>query len=243
MANYFYNFLQVEGDHNELMRFKENALPKAQLNIHPDEVLVLESLIPVPQKLNSVEFYGSGSLYESFGEDHDNYLTYTFISNWCAPILGFKAISQLYPSLKFILNFESSDENCLGSKVFQNNELLLSEEHSYSTFKHIEIEYKKSCLDNHDIYIDCVAKYFPNLNIKTYHLYDFQKKLIKEPFQCILNIPSINKNGLQYSTHSLKGIVSEENTLLTEIKKNLHNNTVCFYELILPLLTSKILEK
>lgn len=241
MANYIYNFLQVEGDLAQLMKFQKNALYKGQKNIHPQEVLVLDSLLPTSDNsIDPLSVYGTIDLYESFSKLSNNHLTYNFISNWCPPIIGFKNISQLYPDLTFILNFESSDANCLGTRVFKDGNILHSEEHSYHQFKNIELEYKKASVHNDDIHIDTKIQYYDNFNIQTYHEYNFKKALTISSFKIAIKLKNLMNKKISSNSFLFINKPSINEKLLSNcIVKDFHNNSIT--KLILPLLAKQVL--
>lgn len=197
MANYFYNYLKIEGQHKDLMLFKENALPKGQFGIHSQEVLVMDSLLPILSGIDPVHIHGTRDVYETFVNMNDNYLSYDFVSNWCPPSIGFKSISEQYPDLKFILNFHSSDANCLGSHVFKNGEVILFENHSYNEFTDFEILYSNARLENKKIFIDCEVEHYQKLNIKTYHQHEFQNKQIVSHFTINIDLEALKQTSVE----------------------------------------------
>ena len=128
MPNWCRNFLRVDGPAEDVARFQKQAVavpprPRAGPESTP-EVLSFESLVPLPAKRRTTHdgAEGVGSPKQEWGcrsdafrselvETWDGHVVYTFVTPWNPPRRFFQRVSERWPSLIFILDY---DEPMLG---------------------------------------------------------------------------------------------------------------------------------
>ena len=123
MPNWCKNFLRVTGPVEEVAQFKRQAAelkPRrgAPPNSMPEE-LSFQRLVPLPEQSGTRNFgtEGPGSPTEEWGcrsdalnteqvETWEGGVVYRFVTPWKPPTAFFLRVSELWPTLVFVLDYE-----------------------------------------------------------------------------------------------------------------------------------------
>ena len=121
MANWCKNFLRVTGPAEDLARFRQQAAPaeagqKAQ-TASPPEAFSFHRLVPLPAAGgNTTDGEGSSpqevwgcqgdALHSEFEETRDGAALYRFATSWNPPMTFLRQVSELWPTLVFLLDYD-----------------------------------------------------------------------------------------------------------------------------------------
>jgi len=123
MPNWCSNHLTVKGEYEEVQRFKVKAVGHGPWDTPPaDEKpspLNFHSLVPIPEKILSQKYEDVGHDWEvaNWGcrsgasdaeliDDNGSELFYGFDTPWAPPTKFLKHLGNLWPGLKFLLEYE-----------------------------------------------------------------------------------------------------------------------------------------
>jgi Ferredoxin-like domain in Api92-like protein len=131
MPNWCSNHLTVKGENEEVQRFKDLAVghsPWVQPSVdEKPSPLNFHSLVPIPASVLQQSYEKAGHDWEcqhwgtrwgagdaELVDDNGSELFYQFDSAWGPPIAFLQALGQLWPQLKFLLEYEEPGEELKG---------------------------------------------------------------------------------------------------------------------------------
>lgn len=111
MPNYCQNTLIIEGDLQQLTDFKKKCL-------YPEKEtfkFTMNTLVPYPEDDNDWRSQNWGTKWDAIDtyevdENNGESLRFSYSTAWSPNIIWLKAVSKMYPELKFLLYFEESGE-------------------------------------------------------------------------------------------------------------------------------------
>ena len=130
MPNWCHNHLTVKGEHDEVQRFRQQAIGHSPWDTPPaDEKpspLNFHSLVTIPAEVLQAGYEAAGYEWEcqhwgtrwgaceaELVDDNGSELFYGFDSAWGPPTEFLKAVGKLFPNLMFLLEY---DEPGMGFK-------------------------------------------------------------------------------------------------------------------------------
>lgn len=108
----------VTGELSELERFR------AAITNEAGGIEILSRLVPVPASSSAAEYWGSKWGDCDTGSDEPDALGFSlwFSSAWSPPVEGIAKVSDLFPSLLFVLEFEEGGMDFCGASVARAGE-------------------------------------------------------------------------------------------------------------------------
>jgi len=162
MPNWCSNFLNIEGDYNELKKFKDE-------NNSEEKELDFEKSVPFPNgqydrdfaitewgtKWNAdvcyTDFIDNDSQETKDKQNNECKLYYDFTTAWSPPLSWLRKIAKKYINLNFSLEYFEGGCDFAGEVLYEEGDLKLYEEFTYS-----EYMYKKNKFEINNYVIDAL---------------------------------------------------------------------------------------
>ena len=121
MPNWCDNELVIEGEKEEIERFKEKAKDE-------EGILSFSKFLPIPEKVNSydwcMENWGTKWDAVNVGRcENDGAIEYSFGTAWSPPTFVVKKMCELFPNLKFELRYFEAGVGFNGIFVCEKGEV------------------------------------------------------------------------------------------------------------------------